>query len=477
MHQWGVEMPGGAEALVHWRGAVETIAKEALIPPVVAFDLDLANMFCNVEWAEIRCAVGKHFDEALKWLEWNHQVKEVVVLPSGEEHLVDRGAGQGDVYGSTSCALALGERMQEHSGRFRAVQQLEEASPSGAVEECFIDEGQAFVRLELADVWLQSVDKAISDLGGHRTQGAGCKSHARLLCTEEFAAAHPDWASAYIQQTCKVGKASDAPKVLGVHVGGLATCSADMDDICSKVQYARDCIQELNSPASELTLQRCCLNVSKAGYLLRCNGDRIDDARLRKFDLGMAAGLESALWAPLSDDAWVQASMVVDAGGLGMRESQSIALPAFVASRVAARPLVAEMARHTAEAGICPEDICMRLYDQRTCSAYERWLGEMPVDMHVHIRVTLDDAADQAAARWRSWCEGSQPPVQQADRNDSVPVAGAGAGIIGQVGSQDVEHPHSMPSSSPMHLQQQLTRLADRCGAQGLVNKFTQQER
>ena len=60
------------------------------------------------------------------------------MLPSGDEHLVDRGAGQGDVYGSTSCALALGERMQEHSGRFRAFQQLEAGSPSGAVEEWFI---------------------------------------------------------------------------------------------------------------------------------------------------------------------------------------------------------------------------------------------------------------------------------------------------------------------------------------------------
>ena len=40
-HQWGVEMPGGCEALVHWRSTVEELAINGAIEPVVAFDLDL----------------------------------------------------------------------------------------------------------------------------------------------------------------------------------------------------------------------------------------------------------------------------------------------------------------------------------------------------------------------------------------------------------------------------------------------------
>eukprot|EP00973_Karenia_brevis_P057003 7929184-Karenia_brevis.AAC.1 len=43
MHQWGVLMPGGAEALVHWRACVEDLALSGAIGPLVAFDLDLAN--------------------------------------------------------------------------------------------------------------------------------------------------------------------------------------------------------------------------------------------------------------------------------------------------------------------------------------------------------------------------------------------------------------------------------------------------
>ena len=43
-HQWGIEMPGGGEALVQWQGLAEELAMAGSIPPVVALDLDLANI-------------------------------------------------------------------------------------------------------------------------------------------------------------------------------------------------------------------------------------------------------------------------------------------------------------------------------------------------------------------------------------------------------------------------------------------------
>ena len=125
----------------------------------------------------------------------------------------------------------------------------------------------------------------------------------------------------------------------------------------------------------------------------------------------MADGLESALWEPLSEDAWVQASLAVDAGGLGMRASEDVALPAFLSSRVAARPLVAEMAAHTQEAGLCEADACMRAYDARTKSALDRWLAQLPETAHEEVRHTLDDGADVATQRWHSWLSGVEPPV------------------------------------------------------------------
>ena len=466
MHQWGVAMPGGAEALVHWRECVESLAIAGRIPPVVAFDLDLANMFCNVEWPEIRSAVGKHFAEACGWLEWCHATPEAVVLPCGSVHMVNRGAGQGDVYGSTSCALGLGERLFEHRTRFGA----------NAVDEWFIDDGQGLVGVHHADAWLRSVDKAIADLGGHRATGAECKTHARLLCTPQVAADNPEWASPYIKATCIVTGCAEAPKVLGVRLGAATVSDEDMEKVCVKVATTRDKIEELNSPAAELTLQRVCLNVSKASYLLRCSGDRIADDKLCLFDKGMAAGLESALWEPLSDDAWVQATMAVDAGGLGMREARNVALPAFLASRVAARPLVAEMATHTEEAGVCPASLCMQAYDERSQAALNRWLGELPLDVHARVHAIIQDGLDLAGQRWRSWCLGVEPPAPGTD-DHAQSLAGRAGEVVGSVGSQDPEHPGSVPASSPLHLQRLLTRVADQCAAQGLMGKFAAEER
>ena len=63
--QWGIEMPGGAEALVHRRGLVEELAISGAIEPLVVFDLDLANMFGSIEWPRIREAIDKHFPRRL----------------------------------------------------------------------------------------------------------------------------------------------------------------------------------------------------------------------------------------------------------------------------------------------------------------------------------------------------------------------------------------------------------------------------
>ena len=178
-HQWGVEMPGGCEALVHWRSTVEELAISGAIEPVVAFDLDLKNMFCSIEWAEIRAAVDRDFEEASAWFRWQHEAPDEIELPGGSVVLADRGAGQGDVYGSSTSSLTLGGRIMEHRASFA---QARSQQPCGAVDEWFIDDNQSFVKPEVTEAWLQSVDRAIAAFGGERAHGEECKSTARLLC-------------------------------------------------------------------------------------------------------------------------------------------------------------------------------------------------------------------------------------------------------------------------------------------------------
>jgi len=441
---------------------------------MVAFDLDLANMFGSIEWPEIRAAVHRHFPEAAPWVTWCHAEPEVVQLPCGTEHPVTRGAGQGDVYGSALSSLALGDRLTEHRARMQHAHGASSAG-LGSVDQWYVDDGQAFVRLDVAEEWLRSVDAAILAVGGSRSAGADCKSHARLLCTPAYAADHPHWPSDYIRKTCIIGiGASSSPKVLGVHIGSEDACSADMDKLTLTVAQARAAVEGLQDPAVELTLQRCCLNNSKTSHLLRCNGDRVDAGRLLRFDEGMAAGLASALGDHLPDDSWAQATLSVDAGGLGMREASTIAMPAFLASRVASRPMVAEMCEHTAAAGLCSAALSLQTYDARTAAAWAEWLQSLPEAVHGEARQLLADARDLAQRRWESLVRGCEPA---AETTGGPPALAPGGRLIAALGTEDVEHPHTRTAHGAVALQQQLTRLADRCVAAGLMNKLRAQER
>ncbi len=214
----------------------------------------------------------------------------------------------------------------------------------------------------------------------------------------------------------------------------------------------------------------------KLNYHNVYNGDRIADLALHRFDAGMAKGLESTLWDPLPDDSWIQATLAVDAGGLGMRDTRTIALPAFLASRVHERPLVMEMAAHCDDAGICPAALCMAAYDSRTKAAFDRWLLDLPAEVHEEVRRVLDDAPDAASTRWRSLCEGVEPPADVGDDDDAAPAPRT-AGVVAPVGTEDPEHPHRLPRNAALHLQRRLTRVVDRCFAQGLMDKYQTQER
>ena len=134
MHQWGVGMPGSAEALSHWRCTIEELIRDGTIEPMLATDLDLVNMFGSVEWPAIRVALGEHLPEALPWATWQHQ-QPCTTLPSGTTWRTNKGAEQGDVLGSAQSVLSL--------GRARAASFVasgpNQAAYTGACDEWYID--------------------------------------------------------------------------------------------------------------------------------------------------------------------------------------------------------------------------------------------------------------------------------------------------------------------------------------------------
>ena len=216
------------------------------------------------------------------------------------------------------------------------------------------------------------------------------------------------------------------------------------------------------------------MDVSKAAYILRCNGDRVSEAALHSFDDGVRAGVEETLAGGISDESWVQATLGVDAAGLGFREAAAVALPAFVSSRVASRPLVADMASHLEQAGICRVDVFMAVYDARTNEARGKLRESLPAHARAEADRLITDSAAAAAKRWDAWVRGVEPdpedpPEGSRPRGSRRP----GAGVLPGVGEEDPEHPAAPQGAGGMRLQRMLTRLTDAHAARGLVQRAT----
>ena len=105
----------------------------------------------------------------------------------------------------------------------------------------------------------------------------------------------------------------------------------------------------------------------------------------------------------------------MDASGVGMKEASVVTLPAFIASRIASRPLVEEMCRHTEDAGIGTVQRCMVAYDQRTTAAANRWAATFPTGVHGQARLLIGAASASAAMRWRGCCEGDEGEPEERE--------------------------------------------------------------
>jgi hypothetical protein len=471
MHQWGVCMPGGAEALVHWRDTLEELALSGQVEALVAFDLDLQNMFGSVEWPCIREAMNGHFQAAAAWTEWAHQQPAVIQLPSGEEVAQDRGAEQGDPFGSAQASLALGDKVKVARTQFSAAQAGQQhGHGTGACDEWFIDDGQTFVRPHLADLWLRTLDRALAFMGATRSVGEHCKSVARLLCPSSEVQQHTGWDTSYIRDSCKVLPGTTPAKVLGVKVASAAAANDMTKDTIDKVEHTRAAVAGLQDAPTELVLTRRCLDVSKVGYSLRCVGDRISDEVAARFDKGLRTAVEDTLAGELSDESWLQATLGVSASGLGLRDSATLLHPAFVASRIVSKPLVMDMAAHAVDAGFLTLAEFEDHYDQRTMAAVDKLRASLPPGLGNSLQVLLEDAVADAAARWaalKAGGDGAGAPSAAAGR---VPAGG----LVADTGVEDPEHPAGRAGSSALQLQAKLTALADDCVAEGLLQSLRQ---
>ena len=68
--QYGVAIPGGADALLQFRHSLEAHFRDHPEVALVALDLDLVNAFPRFYWPAIRRSVAKHLPGLSPWTAW-----------------------------------------------------------------------------------------------------------------------------------------------------------------------------------------------------------------------------------------------------------------------------------------------------------------------------------------------------------------------------------------------------------------------
>ena len=103
------------------------------------------------------------------------------------------------------------------------------------------------------------------------------------------------------------------------------------------------------------------------------------------------------------------------------RTASDLAIPAFVASRVSARPAVMSCFAKLFDAGIGSVSLFSAAYDARTARARSKLEDALSEDLVQKLDITLERAAEDAQRLWEAIVMGRQLHIEDEEANSIVP--------------------------------------------------------
>ena len=264
----GVGIPGACEAMGHWRSTVEGLIIDGKLPALVAADIDLVNMFGNCEWPSIRAAIDDELREVKAWTDWHHAAEAITILPCGDEFTNNRGAEQGDGFGSLQACSVLAHH--RHHWTPGADDTEATTRPTGAdssdpttnipfaCDEWYVDDGQVFVRPNDFEPWLKALDTALARFGASRgtIEQGNAKSSARLLCLPDERDNHSGWDTPYVRNTVEILDAESTTSALGAPTEGPHAIAKTTNASSDKDRGTRAALQLIDQTPTETVQQR-----------------------------------------------------------------------------------------------------------------------------------------------------------------------------------------------------------------------------
>ena len=118
-------------------------------------------------------------------------------------------------------------------------------------------------------------------------------------------------------------------------------------DFVSAIIHKSSALQQLvgglEDPQVEVHLLRSCLSTCKVSYILQTVPPGDVDIYLKQFDSNLRSNLSRILRCPISDSAWLQATLPLRLSGLDLRKTLCTSSSAYYASCFYVIALVSEL--------------------------------------------------------------------------------------------------------------------------------------
>ena len=320
--QVGVGVKHGCEAVVH---ATSQIMNDPSIPPDDRWVLlvDFSNAFNTIDRAAMFRETRSRIPTLAAWMECCYGNQPLLLL--GHETISScSGVQQGDPLGPLGFALTLQPILEK----------IKAEVPDLLLNSWYLDDGTLCGSPSDLAAALHIIEAEGPPLGLHPNRAKS------LLFVPPGADAsiNPLPSSIPISQT--------GFTLLGCPLGPPSYCEEVFQRRVDKVKEALSRLTDLSDAQMETTLLRSCLSLPKVSYSLRTCPPSFIAHSLGAFDQAIRQALEDLTGCPLSNWAWLKASLPSNRGGLNLRQASLHAAAGYISSFHQSSDLMGRMLGH-----------------------------------------------------------------------------------------------------------------------------------
>jgi len=402
--QVGVGVSGGAEAAVHaTRRYLQSMPENHII-----VKLDFSNAFNALRRDSMLEAVAAKAPEIYRYVYDNYayapqlQTRQHTILS-------EEGTQQGDPLGPLEFCLAIHPLLESLTSPF-TIGYMDDLTLAGPIDQVEHD-----IRL---------IEKEAS-MYGLKLNRTKCETSARSYDEAKNIQTFAEFENIAVEDLSLLG----APLLPGKAVDKtIQKKIKDLEKVVTRL--------EMLHPHDSFTLLRSSLSIPKLLYTLRTSACFLNEELLCGFDEVLRTGLCSLLNINMSDDQWIQASLPVRNGGLGIRSAVMLATSAFLASAAGTRNLQDRLLH------AFPLTITDPLVEEALSSWSSKSNAPPPIEQKVHIQREWDsklisnalqglsERANDSAAKARLLA--IQSP-HSGDWLHALPITTAGLRMSGEV--------------------------------------------